>query len=210
MSTIAVATPGALWSPGPAYYMDKLVLPPAAPRAAGITDSPETTVAALAAALGKEISELRAVVLDKPRHGALIERLRGLGVIVAAPPAGDVAGALSVLLPGGGADLLLGIGGTPEGVMAACAVRALGGGMQARLAPQRQDERERVQRAGLSLERTLGLEDLVAGDATFVATGVTGGLLAAPRHEDGWVVTESLVIAARSVRFIRHHSPTEE
>jgi fructose-1,6-bisphosphatase II len=164
----------------------------------------------VAEALGKRMTEMRIVVLDKPRHRELISRLRALGAVVRTPPAGDVAGALEVLLPDGGADLLLGIGGTPEGVLAACAARALGGGMQGQLAPQRDDEREAIQRAGLSEDRVLELDDLVAADAAFVAAGVTGGLLGAPRRQHGWIVTESIVIAARAVRHIHYSRPDEE
>jgi fructose-1,6-bisphosphatase II len=210
LSTIAVAPRDSLWSPGPAFYMDKLVLPPAARDAARITDSPEVTVRNVAAALGKDVRDLRIVVLDKPRHRGLTARLRALGAAVSTPTAGDVAGALAVLLPDGGADLLLGIGGTPEGVMAACAVRALGGGIEGRIAPQRVDERARVLAAGISEERVLALDDLAAADAAFVATGVTGGLLGAPRRDARWVTTQSIVIAAGAIRYISQTSPNEE
>lgn len=210
LSTIGVAPPGSLWSPGPAFYMDKLVLPPAARGAARITDEPETTVQNVGTALGKSVAKMRVVVLDKPRHRELVARLRSLGPTVMTPPAGDVAGALSVLLPGGGADLLLGIGGTPEGVLAACAARALGGGMQGRIAPQRDDERERVRDAGLDTDQVLELDELVGADGAFIATGVTGGLLAAPRRRYGWLTTDSIVIAGGAVHHIRHRTPTEE
>jgi fructose-1,6-bisphosphatase II len=210
LSTMAVAPQGSLWSPGPAFYMDKLVLPPAARSAARIIDPLDTIVQSVAEALDKDVGDLRIVVLDKPRHEGLIAELRSLGACVATPSAGDVAGALAVLLPGGGADLLLGIGGTPEGVLAACAARALGGGMQGRVAPQRDDERERVEAAGCSFDRVLELDDLVAADAAFVATGVTGGLLAQPSRGAGFVTTESIVIAAGVVRYVRQTSPSEE
>lgn len=206
LATIAVAAGGSLWSPGPAFYMDKIVLPPAARTAASITDPPEVILANVAAALGKDVREMRVVVLDKPRHKDLAARLRACGASVSMPTAGDVGGALSVLLPDGGADLLLGVGGTPEGVMTACAVRALGGGMQGRIAPQREDERERVEQAGMSTDLVLELDELASGDAAFVATGVTGGLLAAPRRVSGAVVTDSLVIARDGVRHIRQTS----
>ena len=210
LSTIAVAPRDSLWSPGPAFYMDKLVLPPAAAASALISDPPEAIVRAVAAALGRDVAEIRVVVLDKPRHQELIARLRSLGAQVLTPPAGDVAGTLSVLLPDGDADLLLGVGGTPEGVLAACAVRALGGGMQGRIAPQRDDERERVEMAGLPTDQVLGLDDLVSADGAFIATGVTGGLLEAPRRGGGWLTTDSIVISAGAVHRIRHSNPTEE
>jgi fructose-1,6-bisphosphatase II len=210
LATIALAPAGSLFAPGPAYYMDKLVLPAATRGAARLSDPPELIVERLAQTLGRPTGQLKVVVLDKPRHGELVGRLRRVGVAVTTPTAGDVAGALSVLLPEGGADLLLGIGGTPEGVMTACAVRALGGGMQGRLAPQRDDERARVQAAGLSSSEVLELEDLAAADGAFIATGVTGGeLLAAPRFSGREVTTESLVIAAGAVLRIRHSTTAE-
>lgn len=209
LSTIAIAPVGSLWSPGAAFYMDKLVLPAAARDAAQLSDPPETILEQVAAALGRPIADIRVVVLDKPRHEDLIARLRAAGASVTTPRAGDVAGALTVLLPGG-ADVLLGVGGTPEGVLAACAVRALGGGMQGRLAPQRDDERLAIEAAGGCAERVLELDDLVSADATFVATGITGGLLAGPRRAGGWLVTESIVIAAGAVQYIRQLTPTEE
>jgi fructose-1,6-bisphosphatase II len=210
LSTIAVAAPGSLWSPGPAFYMDKMVLPPGAVGAAAISDPPEAIARSVATALDRDVAEVRVVVLDKPRHRELIAQLRSLGAVVLTPTAGDVAGALSVLLPEGGADLLLGIGGTPEGVLAASAVRALGGGMQGRVAPQRDDERERVEAAGLDTSAVLELDELVRADGAFVATGVTGGLLDAPRRHDRWLTTESIVIAGGAVQRIRHTTPTEE
>ena len=211
LTTIAIAEATALLRPGPSHYMDKLVVPPAARDVIDIADSMEVTLARTAAALGKEITELRVVVLDKPRHADLIERLRRAGASVATPSDGDVAGALEVLLPSGEADLLMGAGGTPEGVMTACAARALGGGMQARLAPQSDAEARALAGAGRDVDRVYDVEDLVAGPAFFVATGVTGGsLLARPRAlEGGAVVTESLVISERSVRTVIGRSAPE-
>jgi fructose-1,6-bisphosphatase II len=207
LATIAFAEGDALLRPGPSHYMEKLVAPPAAREVIDITDGPEARLARVAAALGKKIAELRVVVLDKPRHVELIERLRRAGASVTTPSDGDVAGALEALLPSGEADLLMGVGGTPEGVMTACAARALGGGMQARLAPQSDAEVRALVDAGLDEDRFYGLQDLVEGAAFFVATGVTGGsLLARPRALDGAVVTESLVIAERGVRLVQGRS----
>jgi fructose-1,6-bisphosphatase II len=195
LTTIAIAEAGALLRPGPSHYMDKLVVPSAARDVIDIADSPETTLARTAAALGKEIAELRVVVLDKPRHVDLIERLRRAGASVTTPSDGDVGGALEVLLPSGETDLLMGVGGTPEGVMTACAARALGGGMQARLAPQSDAEARALAGAGRDVDRVYDVEDIVAGRAFFVATGVTDGSLLA-RHE-------SLVISERSARTVQ-------
>jgi fructose-1,6-bisphosphatase II len=209
-ATIAFAEGGALLRPGPSHYMEKLVAPAAARAVIDIGDAPEANLARVAAALGKEVAGLRVVVLDKPRHVGLIERLRRAGASVTTPSDGDVAGALEALLPSGEADLLMGVGGTPEGVMTACAATALGGSMQARLAPQSEAEARALTEAGLDADRVYALPDLVAGSALFVATGVTGGsLLARPRALHGAAVTESLVISERGVRLVRGRSTLE-
>jgi fructose-1,6-bisphosphatase II len=210
LATIAFAEGGALLRPGPSHYMEKLVAPPAAREAIDITDGPEARLGRVAAALGKQIDELRVVVLDKPRHARLIERLRRAGARVTTPPDGDVAGALEALLPAGEGDMLMGVGGTPEGVMTACAARALGGGMQARLAPQSDAEARALADAGLDPDRVYGLEELVGGSASFVATGVTGGsLLARPRALDGAFATESLAVSEAGARLLRGPSMSE-
>jgi fructose-1,6-bisphosphatase II len=206
LATIAFAEAGALLRPGPSHYMEKLVAPSAARDAIDITDALGARLARVADALRKDIGELCVVVLDKPRHAELIERLHRAGASVTTPSDGDVAGAMEVLLPSGGADLLMGIGGTPEGVMTACAARALGGAMQARLAPQREAEARALIDAGLDADRIYRLEEIACGSALFVATGVTGGsLLGRPRALDGGFVTESVVISERGARFVRGH-----
>jgi fructose-1,6-bisphosphatase II len=168
--------------------MEKLVGPPALRDVLDLRVPVEATVRAASDAL---LRPVRVVVLDKPRHGRLIARLHAAGAVVSTPPDGDVAGALAALLPGTGSDLLMGIGGTPEGVITACAVRALGGFMQARLAPQRDDERRALLRAALDAERVYELDEL-AGEGLFAATAVTDGPLLRRR--------ESLVIRAGEVR----------
>jgi fructose-1,6-bisphosphatase II len=208
LTTIAFAEGGSLWEPGPAFYMDKLVGRTETHGAIDINNEPETNLEHAAEALGKAIGDLRVVVLDKPRHEELIGRLREAGAHVSTPPDGDVGGALQVLLPHGEADLLMGIGGTPEGVMTACAAKALGGFMQGKLAPQKDDEKKALE--GTDVDRVLELEDMVDGEAFFVATGVTGGLVAAPYIDEGWNVTESMVVAAGSVkRVIAHTTPSD-
>ena len=207
LATIAMAESGSMWEPGPAFYMDKLLARAEAGNVIDITDTPEANLERVADALGKGVSDVRVVVLDKPRHDDLIERLRAAGAHVSTPSDGDVAGALEVLLPGGDADMLMGIGGTPEGVMSACAAKALGGAMQGRLAPQKDDEKEALE--GTDLDRVLGLDDMVGGDAFFVATGITGGLVAAPRREEDWYVTESMVVAAGSVKRVIAHTAAD-
>lgn len=201
LATIAFAEPGTMASLGVAFYMDKLVGPPAMRGVLDLTAPPEINLERAAAARHKPVAQLRVVVLDKPRHERLIERLHRAGASVSSPPDGDVAGALATLLPDADADLLMGIGGTAEGVMTACAARALGGFMQARIAPQRPDEAQAVASAGLSTQRVYELDELAAGESLFVATGVSGGaLLRRPWHHRGSIHTDSIVIAAGSVR----------
>jgi fructose-1,6-bisphosphatase II len=203
LATIAFASAGTLLRPGPSFYMEKLVVPSHARDAIDITDLPEANVRRIAAALGKTTDELRVVVLDKPRHTELIGRLHRTGVSVITPSDGDVAGALQAMLPSLEADALMGIGGTPEGVMTACAAKAVGAGMQGRLAPQSDEEARALAEAGIDTERALELDDLAGGPAFFAATGVTGGtLLRSPRDVDGEPVTESILISQGSVSFI--------
>ena len=203
LTTIAFAGVGGLWSPGPAHYMDKLVVGPQAREVIDIRDTPEENLERIAEALDKSVKELRVVVLDKPRHEDLIARLRKAGAAVATPSDGDVAGALDALLPQGEADVLMGVGGTPEGVMTAGVVRALGGGMQGRVAPQSDEEKEAVAAAGLEPDHVLELEELAGGECVFAATGVTGStFLRRPwRVDDQWG-TESVLIVPGAVQRI--------
>jgi fructose-1,6-bisphosphatase II len=212
LTTIAFAGVGGLWSPGPAHYMDKLVVEAAARNAIDLRDEPERVLKRVAAALGKRPRDLVVVVLDKPRHVELIARLRACGARVQTPTAGDVAGALLAALPGTGVDLLMGCGGTPEGVMAACAVKCVGGGMQTRLAPQREPEAQAIAAAGLSTTEILEVDDLVRGDAMFAATAITGGTLglSAPRRSGGWNLTHSLIVRPGSVRRIVESRPATD
>lgn len=189
ISVVAAAPAGTLWGAAEAWYMDKLIVGPAAKDVIDITRPIEENLNAIAIATGKPINDLRTVVLDKPRHIDLVARLRATGAAVSLIPDGDVAGALEVLLPDGGADVLCGVGGAPEGVIAACAVRVLGGGMQARLAPQSDYERERLARGGHDVAKAMTLDDLVATDqCCLVATSVTWSALQRHPHPTatGW------------------------
>ncbi len=199
LTTIGVAAHGTLYQPGAAYYMDKLVVGAAARDALDLEAGPLENARRIARALGIALDELRVVVLDKPRHGELVRDLRAAGARVSTPPAGDVAGALAAVLADGDADVLMGIGGTPEGVMTACAVRALGGGMQARLAPQRDDEARALADAGVDLDLILSLEDLAAGPTLFAAAAVTGGLVPAPETEGENLRVHTILVAAGEV-----------
>lgn len=215
ISVIAAAPEGSLWDPGSSFYMDKLVVGAAARDAIHIRRSPRENLEAVAGALERPVERLTVFVLDKPRHRELVAQIRKAGARVALHTDGDVMGALLAAYPGTGIDLLMGIGGTPEGVIAAAAVKALGGGMQGVRAPQRDDERRRlaVELASAEdgpheLDRVLGLDDLVAcDDAFFAATAITGGVfLEGVRYDrELGVSTESLVIRSRSgsIRHIR-------
>ncbi|KAA9166065.1 class II fructose-bisphosphatase [Amycolatopsis acidicola] len=205
LATIAFGESGTLWSPGPGFYMDKIVVPPRAKGVIDLDDAPERTLAKVAEALGKKVGDLRVMIMDKPRHKELIARVLEAGASVQTPAGGDVGGSLAVLLPTLDIDLLLGVGGTPEGVMTAAAVRALGGGMLGRLAPQRDEEADAIRAAGMSLDRVYDCTELVAGEAFFVATGVNGGpLLGRPRKSEGATIAESLLISRGQVRHITH------
>ena len=178
MTTIAFAAEGALWNPGPAHYMEKLVVE--RPGVVDLREPLETNVAALTRALGRPP---RAVVLDKPRHAELIARLLAAGAHVTTIKAGDVGAAILAATPDTAVDLLAGTGGTPEGVLAACAIKVLGGDFQGRVDPQRPDEAQRVRAAGISTA-VLTADEIVTGPALFAAAAVTGGpLLARPGDE---------------------------
>lgn len=212
LTTIAFAGAGGLWSPGPALYMDKLVCGPEARDVLDLRDEPERVLKRVAAALGKRPRDMVVVVLDKPRHVELIASLRACGARVQTPTAGDVAGALLAALPGTGVDLLMGCGGTPEGVMAACAVKCVGGGMQGRLNPQKDYEAKAIEEAGLSTTEIFELDDLVKGNAMFAATAITGGTLglSAPRRAGGWNITHSIIVRPGSVRRIVESRPVTD
>jgi fructose-1,6-bisphosphatase II len=146
IAVIAAAPAGTMWDPGPSFYMDKLVVERAARDAIDITLSPTENLRRVAEALGRPVEQLTVFVLDKPRHRELVREIREAGARVSLHTDGDVMGALLAAYPGTGIDLLMGIGGTPEGVIAAAAVKALGGGMQGVRAPQGEGERTRLER----------------------------------------------------------------
>lgn len=203
IAVLGVAPRGSMWSPGPAFYMDKIVVGPGA-RDALHPELMDGRVArvldAVATALRKPIRDLTVFVLDKPRHEQRIASIRHAGARVMLRTDGDVAGALMAAREGSGVDLLMGIGGTPEGVIAACAVQALGGAMLGRLAPQKPEEEQAVRDAGIDIDRVLTADDLVASDDVFfAATGITDGvLLRGVRYTATGATTESLVIRGRS------------
>lgn len=209
IAVIAAAPRGSMWEPGPSLYMDKIVVGPAARDVIDIRQAPGENLRRIAEALNHPVSDLTVFVLDKPRHKELIARIREAGARVSLQTDGDVMGALMAAVPGTGVDVLMGIGGTPEGVIAAAAVKALGGGMQGRRAPQLEDERVGLQNlVNEDLDRIFDLDDLIRSeDAFFAATGITDGPFLEGVHFDrqGGVTTHSIVIRARSgsMRYIR-------
>jgi fructose-1,6-bisphosphatase II len=178
MAVMALAPKGTLYQPGPAFYMEKFVAPPAAKGKIDPKAPVEEKLRALAGILDKPVRELTVFALEKPRHNELIDRIHALGSRVALYPAGDVGGALMAAIPGSGIDALVGTGGTPEGILSACAIRTLGGEFQGRLDPQLPSEVAAVKKAGLDTGQWLSVEDLVRSKRVyFAATGITTGLL---------------------------------
>jgi fructose-1,6-bisphosphatase II len=200
ISVIAVAERGTMFFPGAAVYMEKIAVGANAAHAIDITASPAENVAAVAEAKGVKPSDVRVVVLERDRHENLIGELREAGARVNLIRDGDVAPAIAAARPGTGVDLLMGIGGTPEGVISAAALKALGGAIQGRLWPRSDEERQKLVDAGYDVSRVLHTDDLVAGDDVFVAaTGVTtGALLHGVRFVRDAVVTDSIVMRSRS------------
>jgi fructose-1,6-bisphosphatase II len=203
ISVVGAAPRRTMWSPGPAFYMNKLVAGRSAQRAFSpklLSLPTSRKLETISDALGKSLNDLTVFVLEKPRHQQLIHEIRETGARVLLRTDGDVAGALMALMPNSGVDVLMGIGGTPEGVIAACAVRALGGAMLGQLAPQKGSEREEVLAAGLDLNCVLTECDLVqSDDVFFAATGITDGVLLPGVHYSGeGATTVSLVMRGKT------------
>jgi fructose-1,6-bisphosphatase II len=200
IAVIAVAERGTMLFPGAAFYMEKIAVGPAAIDAIDIERSPAENVAAVAEALGKTPREVDVVVLERERHEELIGQLRAAGARVRLVRDGDVAPAIAAAQPGTGVDMLYGIGGTPEGVISAAALKCVGGGIQGRLWPRNDEERQKLLEAGLDPARVLRTDDLVSGEDVFVAaTGVTSGsLLRGVQYTPGGAVTDSIVMRSRS------------
>jgi fructose-1,6-bisphosphatase II len=200
ISVLAVSARGAMYDPSAVFYMSKLVTGPEAADAVDIEAPPAANIAAVARVKHCSPHDVTVIILDRPRHAALIEEVRATGARIKLITDGDVAGAILAAREGTGIDLLLGIGGTPEGVIAACAVKCLGGVILGKLAPTDDDERAKALDAGHDLDRVLTTDDLVASDdAFFAATGITNGeLLAGVRYKAGGATTNSLVMRARS------------
>lgn len=196
IAVLGAAPRGSMYDPGPSFYMQKLVVPKEAAQVVDIDAPVEDNLDNTARALGKEVRDLVIFVLDKPRHVELIQRIRAKGARVQLHTDGDVAGSLMAVTPGSGVDMMMGIGGTPEGVISACAVVALGGAIFGRLAPKTEAERKTVIEYGTDIDRLLTTTDLVDSEkACFVATGISGGtFLGGVEHDDFGIVTHSMVL----------------
>ena len=200
IAVIAVAERGTMFFPGAAVYMDKIAVGPAAADAIDIEAPPAENVRRVAKAKGVRPEDISVVVLDRERHEALIAELREVGAKVRLIGDGDVAPSIAAARVQSTVDLLMGIGGTPEGVISAAAIKCLGGAMQGKLWPRNDGERAQLVDAGFDVDRVLTTDDLGAGDDVFVAaTGVTdGALLSGVRYTPGGVVTDSIVMRSRS------------
>jgi fructose-1,6-bisphosphatase II len=200
LAVIAVSERGTMFDPGPCVYMEKIAVGPEAKGRVSLELSVTENLQAVAKAKGESVREVTAVVLDRPRHDELVAEIRGAGARIRLIPDGDVAGAISTAWPDSGADILFGIGGTPEGVITAAALKCMGGEQQGRLWPRNDDERQAAIDAGYDLDRILSIDDMVAGDnCFFAATGITDGELLKGVHFAGdSVFTESLVMRSKS------------
>ena len=206
LAVVAISEKGSMFDPGPCVYMEKLAGDAAIGHLLSLDDPIEDVLARVAVARGVVVRDLMVVVLNRPRHEAMIDRIRAAGARVRLISDGDVSGVLLAVMPDTGVDLLWGIGGTPEGVLSAAALRCIGGTLLGRLAPRDDAEAAKARAAGYDLDRVLTTDDLVASDdCFFAATGVTNGdLLRGVRYSAAGARTHSLVMRGRSgtVRWI--------
>ena len=200
ISVIAVSERGTMFNPGPCVYMEKIAVGPGAAGAIDITASPTQNLRWIAKAKGESVRDLTVMILDRPRHGDLIDEVRATGARIRLITDGDIFGAIATSWPEAGVDVLIGIGGTPEGVIAAAALKCMGGEIQGRLWPRNDRERDAAIAAGYDLDRVLTKDDLVQGDnCFFAATGITDGeLLRGVRYDGVGARTQSLVMRSRS------------
>jgi fructose-1,6-bisphosphatase II len=200
LAVIAVSDRGTMFNPGPVVYMEKIAVGPDAVGAIDVAQSPRANLEAIAAAKHEQVRDVTAVILDRPRHAELIAEVRAAGARIRLISDGDVAGAISTAWSESGADVLFGIGGTPEGVLAAAALKCMGGEIQGRLWPRNDDERKAALDAGYDLDAVLTTDDLVGGDnCFFAATGVTDGeLLRGVHYDRSGATTQSLLMRSKS------------
>ena len=211
ISVIALAERGAMFDPSAVFYMEKLATGPEAADVIDITAPVKVNLQKVAKAKHVDIASLTVVVLDRPRHDQLVKDIREAGARIKFITDGDVAGAVEAARANTGIDLLMGIGGTPEGIISACAMKCLGGAIQGRLMPKSEEEKERARAQGLDLSQVFTTNDLVKGDDVFfAATGITDGeLLQGVRHGENYFTTNSLVMRGKTktVRLITTESP---
>jgi fructose-1,6-bisphosphatase II len=200
LSVLAVAERGTMYDPSAVFYMDKLVTGPDAADLVDIRLPVAQNIRLVAKAKKSDVHDVTVVLLDRERHQSLAAEIRATGARIKFLTDGDVAGAIMAATEGTGVDLLMGVGGTPEGIIAACAIKCIGGMIQGRLWPTDDDERQKAIDAGLDLDAVLSTNDLVRGDnAFFVATGITDGeLLRGVRYRAGSAMTHSLVMRSKS------------
>lgn len=200
IAVIAVAERGAMFNPGPCVYMEKIAVGPEAAGRVSLDLSPTENLKAVAEAKGEDVRDVTAVILDRDRHAELIAEVREAGARIRLIPDGDVVGGMSTAVPEAGADILFGIGGTPEGVITAAALKAMGGQLIGRLWPRNDGERDAALAEGYDLDRVLDTDDLVQGDnCFFAATGITDGDLLKGVHYDArGATTSSLVMRSKS------------
>jgi fructose-1,6-bisphosphatase II len=214
IAVMAVAERGTMFFPGAAFYMDKIAVGPQAAEAIDIEATPTENVRAVAKAKGLDVSEVTVVVLERDRHDDLIGELRQAGARVNLIRDGDVAPSIAASQAFTGIDMLMGVGGTPEGVISAAAIKCLGGAIQGKLWPRSEEERQALVESGFDLDRVLTADDLVSGEDVFVAaTGVTSGaLLRGVRVSAAGAETESIVMRSRSgtVRRIAAYHPSDK
>jgi fructose-1,6-bisphosphatase II len=200
IAVIAISERGSMFDPGPCVYMEKIAVGPESRDVIDL-DAPVTAnLESVAKARGEQVKDVTAVILERDRHNDIIRECREAGARVRLIPDGDVVGAMATGWPDSGYDILFGIGGTPEGVIAACALKALGGAIQGRLWPRNDDERKAALDAGYDLSRVLQTDDLVAGDDVFFsATGITDGdLLKGVHYRGDGATTETLVMRSKT------------
>jgi fructose-1,6-bisphosphatase II len=200
VAVLAVAERGAMFDPSAVFYMEKLAVGPEAADVIDLTAPVAENIRRVAKAKNTEISDVTVCVLDRPRHADLVKAIRRTGARIHYVSDGDVAGAISAARPGTGVDMLYGIGGTPEGVIAAAALKCMGGEIQARLWPRDDDERGRAIDAGHDLDQVMTADELVRGDNVFFcATGITDGdLLKGVHYRGGGCTTQSIVMRSKS------------
>jgi fructose-1,6-bisphosphatase II len=200
LSVIAVSERDTMFDPGPCMYMEKIVVGPQAVGHIDITASATQNIKWVAKAKGESVRDLTVMILDRPRHEELIEEVRSTGARIKLISDGDIFGAIATSWPDAGVDLLIGIGGTPEGVVSAAALKCMGGEIQGRLWPRNEEERQSALAAGYDLSKVLTSDDLVKGDnCFFAATGVTDGeLLRGVRFDSRGARTQSLVMRSLS------------